>query len=214
MLAPPACEINGHHSVSWIIFWATDNYNKLPFKFIKWKRQKWDSSTYKWFYHCRGLWVLLQALCPSDQFGEGRCNSSLPSSTMTVKWWQWHQHPWSAEQCYHGTAQQWTAHSLQRYDLSNFQLPTASAGLPSMTRPILWGITMKKKSSQVFQLFNISLSIGFIIQHQKFNLITKKILPRYIRKTTVIIYPCNYLHIIFRSLLTCRYSLHSCDHGI
>lgn len=145
--------------------------------------------TYKWFYHCRGS-ALLQALCPQISLGKAG-NRSLPSSAMTVSVTvtpasliSWTMLSWdsSTMDCPF-TAEIWSP---------TFSFPQRSAGLPSMTRPILWGITMKKKSSQVFQLFNISLSIGFIISiiSIKFNLITKKILPRYIRKNhLVIIYP-------------------------
>lgn len=96
-----------------------------------------------------GALVLLQALCPSDQFGEGGCNSSLPSSAMTVSVTvtpasliSWTMLSWdnSTMDCPF-TAEMWSP---------TFSFPQRSAGLPSMTRPILWGITMKKKVPRFF----------------------------------------------------------------
>ena len=144
--------------------WAPDNFiiNCL-LNSLNGKGKIWDSSTYKWFYHCRGSGTSAGSMSLGSVWGR-RGYSSLPSSAMTVSVTVTPASliSWTMLSCDNSTmhcpftAEMWSP---------TFSFPQRSAGLPSMTRPILWGITMKEKSSQVFQLFNISLSIGFIISN-------------------------------------------------
>ena len=187
------------------------------------KGKKWDSRAYKWFYHCSGSGnaggshCLLQALCPSDQLREGRSTGSLPSSAMTVSVTvtpasliSWTMLSWdnSTMDCPF-TAEIWSP---------TFSFPQRSAGLPSMTRPILWGITMGKK---IPRFFNYLTYLGVLDLSSSSSKIQRSNVKenslKIYQKTTTRDHPIQmqlfsyYLPLFVHRH---RYSLHSCNHSI